>query len=91
MTVPELRTTLPQTITLPVVQERSTANHIEQYRRLAATIAPREESTNLTQRSAISAPRQVTASTPRDESRSPPEAESSSVPEEVASTPEESW
>jgi len=53
--------------------------------------APREELSNLTQRTAISAPRLVIASTPCDESRSPPEAESTSVPEEVmASTQKES-
>jgi len=45
MTVPESEP-LPQTITVPEVQERSTMRYIHQLRRLAAASAPGDESTS---------------------------------------------
>jgi len=82
MTVPESQTTLPQTITVPEVQERSTVRYIHQLRRLAAASAPRDELT-WTQRTTISAPSQVMASTPTDESTSTPGGEPESAPHDL--------
>jgi len=45
MTVPELQP-LPQTITVPEVQERITVKCIHQLRKLAAASAPGDESTS---------------------------------------------
>ena len=65
MTVPESQQPLPQTITVPEVQERSTMKRIHQYRRLAVASAQGEESTNVLR----SAPREVMANSLTDESR----------------------
>jgi hypothetical protein len=63
-TVPVLQQPLPQTITVPEVQERSTVKRIHQCRRLAVANAEGEESTNVLR----SVPREVMANAPTDES-----------------------